>query len=341
MNKAQKDFQRLLSRKVNEDIPLPRFTKKISRKLLNRIKHIQLYAHSYAFFLHFEHTDYNVTDFLNFAHQNGLSGIDISIDDGKVKPLKSMNLSELQEVKEQAKKLNLKIVLEISSTIKSEIQKVVKIAKILDVQYIRVYNNYSGYLSDCIQKCIKDLKYACELAEKYQLYFSIESHEVIKSDELIRIVSEVGSPRLGVLFDFGNMINANEKPLEALKTMSPYIWHTHIKDVRVISEKHGYGHQGVTDGRGDLPQLRMLYDLLMLGDKNPQVKIFSLEQVNGYYALPYRFKGEGKNPKIPKRKPSYTREDRKLSRDQNLLIEKENAIHQIKYIKRLLNQLLR
>jgi len=77
----------------------------------------------------------------------------------------------------------------------------------------------------------------------------------------------------------------------------------------------------------------------MLGDKNPQIIIFALEQANGYYAPPYRFKGEGKNPRIPKREHSSTRGNLQLSLNQNLLIEKENAIHQVRYIKNLLNEL--
>jgi len=237
MGEVQKDFEKLLNQKTKEKITSPKFTKEIARKLLNRINHIQLYAHSYAFTLYFEYGDYNVIDLLNFAHQHNLCGIDIHINDGKEKSLNNKNLSDLNEVKDLAKKLKLKIVLEISSTTKVDLQKVTKIAKILDIQNIRVYNRYGGYLSDSIKKCITDLKYACKIAEKNDLYFVIEAHEVLNSSELVHIVKEVDSHRLRLLFDFGNMINANEKPLAALETMSPYITHVHIKDVRVISKK--------------------------------------------------------------------------------------------------------
>lgn len=337
MSKVQKDFEKLLNDKLGKDIINPIFTKKIASKLLNRINNIQLYAHSYAFTLHFRNAIYDAIDLLNFAHQQNLSGIDIHLAFGEEKSLNKKNLSDLKEVKKLARKLNLKIVLEISSTIKSKIQKVVEIAKILGVQKIRVYNRHDGYLLDSIHKCTVDLKYACKIADKNDLYFVIEAHEVLNSSELVHIVEKIDSPRLRLLFDFGNMINANEKPLQALKIMSPYISHVHIKDVIVISMKNGYAHQGVVDGKGDLPQLRMLYELLMLGGKNPQVKIFALEQVNGYYAPLYRFKGEHKNPRIPKRDPSYTKTDLKLSLNESLRIEKKNAIHQVKYIKKLLN----
>jgi len=203
MSDVQKDFEKLLNRRTNEKLTNPKFTKEIARKLLNRINHIQLYAHSYAFTLHFKNGVYNAINLLNFAHQKNLSGIDIHLDFGKEKSLNNKNLSELKEVKELAKKLNLKIVLEISSTTKYDIQKVVEIAKILDVQNIRVYNRYGGYLLDSIQKCIVDLKSACKIADKNDLYFVIEHHEVLNSSELVHIVKEVDSPRLGLLFDFG------------------------------------------------------------------------------------------------------------------------------------------
>ncbi len=226
MSAVQKDFEKLLN--MDEEISSPKFTKEIAHKLLNRIKHIELHAHSYAFTLHFKHGVYHAVDLLNFAYQHDLSGIDIHIDFGEGRSLNNKNLAELKEVKELAKKLNLKIVLEISSTIKSEIERAIEIAKILDVQYIRVYNRYGGHLSESIHKCIGDLKYACKLAENNDLYLVIEPHEVLKSSELVHIVGEVGSPRLGLLFDFGNMINANEKPFESLKVMSSHMWHGHI-----------------------------------------------------------------------------------------------------------------
>jgi len=271
MSLIQADFEKLLQRKIVDGISTPQFTKKVARKLLDRVKRIQLYAHSYAFVLHFNYGDFHVVDLLNFAHEHGLSGISIHIDFGGKKALGNKNLSELEEINALSKKLSLQIVLEISGTTKSEIDKVVEIAEILNARNIRVYNRHSGHLSEIIQEGINELRYASKIAEENNLYFVVEQHEVLKSNELVHVIREVDSPRIGLLFDFGNMINANERPLSALKTMSPYIRHAHVKDVRIIQKNSGFAQQGVPDGEGDLPQPRMLFDLLMLGDSRPQV----------------------------------------------------------------------
>lgn len=339
MGKAQ-DFEKLLIEKVTEDIPFPQFTIVVARKLRDRIKGIKLYAHSYAFTLHFRYGVYNTIDFLNFASEQGLSGVEINLNYGGEKSLASMSESELKKVKEKAREFGLEILLDISGTERDEIDRVVKVAKILGVQNIRVYNLHGGYVQDCIRDCVADLKYACKIAEQNGLYFAIESHEAMKSHELAYVVKEVNSDRLGILFDFGNMINAYEEPLAALKGMSDHIWWAHIKDVKIESDRDGYAQLGVRDGTGDLPQLRMLYELLMLGDTEPQIKIFALQQVNGYKSPAYRFSDDGENPEIPTREPSYTRENPRLSRNENLHVEKENAIHQVNQIKGLFSALM-
>jgi len=66
------------------------------------------------------------------------------------------------------------------------------------------------------------------------------------------------------------------------------------------------------------------------------------DKIVGYHytnSTAYRFDDEGENPKIAEREPSETLEDPKLSLAENLRIEKDNAIHQVKHIKKLLDEL--
>jgi len=339
MKKRQEGFETLLNEKVTENI-LPRtFTTTTARKLLSRISNLKLYAQSYAFTLHFRYTNFDVKDILAFASKQGLGGIEIHIDYGGKHSIMKKKQSELKEIKEQAEKLGLDIMLDVSSTKKRDIDRVVNIAKRLNVRNIRVYNRHGGKLDECIQNCITDLHYACQKAEEYDLHFAIESHEAMKSHELARIVKEINSPRLGIVFDFANMINADEGILSALKEMSPYIRWAHVKDVTIKRDGQGNAQQGVRDGTGDLPQLRMIYDLLLLGTKKPQVPIFSLQQVNGYNSPAYRFNDEGNNPRIPARNPSFTEDTPDLTYEQQLRIEKNNATHQVRHTRKLLGQL--
>ncbi|MDO6924324.1 hypothetical protein PXY48_19480, partial [Acinetobacter baumannii] len=52
------------------------------------------------------------------------------------------------------------------------------------------------------------------------LSFTIEQHEDLPGHELVTLVNNSWMKNLSILFDFGNMINANEQPLSALEVMS-------------------------------------------------------------------------------------------------------------------------
>jgi len=316
----------------------PKLTKKNAQKLIERINIIKLYSHSYAFILNFQKGDFDVIDLLNFAYENGLNGIDIHIDDGKKNSLRQKSIEELKKVKLRAEKLKLGINLEISSTSKEEVDLIVKIAKILGVKNIRVFICYGGHISEIIKKGIEDLKYISEIARD-GLSFVVEPHEVLKSNELVQIIKKVNSPQIRLLFDFGNMINANENPIDALTVMSPYISQVHMKGVKKVKINGGLGQVGVPQGEGDLPQMRMLLNLLLLGESKPQVKFYALEQEVGYKSPPFRFDNEDENPLIPNREPSVTYLDKNKSVEENLLLERQNAGKQVRYVKNLLKQM--
>lgn len=322
------------------DFKVPAFTKEMAVKLLRRIDNIQLYAHSYSFYLNFNYGDFDVIDLLDFAFSHELAGIDIDIREGNEKGLLNKSREELENIKNYAQELNLKINLEISSTTKSEVDSVVKIAKILGIQNIRVYIRYGGLMSSVIKRGIKDLRYIAQIAEKNDLHFFLESHEVLKSHEMVHIINEVDHDRVSLLFDFGNMISANEKPMEALKVMSPYIKQAHIKGVRINKKGTGFETIGVRQGEGDLPQNEMLLHLLLLGDhEEHQVKFFGLQQEVGYYSPPYRFDDEDHDPVTPNREPSRTPLDGSEILKNQLITEKRNAYNQVHYVRKILTQL--
>lgn len=336
----QKYFLDLLKENgANTDVLSPKLTKKVAQKLIERIRLIKLYAHSYAFALNFEYGGFDVVDLLNFAYEEGLDGIDMHIDYGKDQSLRQKSQKELKKIKVHAKKLGLGINLEISSTCKEEVDCAVKIAKILSAKNIRVYIRYGGHVSEIIKKGIQDLEHISKVAEKNDLQFVLEPHEVLKSQEVVEIIKKVNSPRLGLLFDFGNMITANENPLDALRIMSPYIHQVHMKGVKKIRIKGGDEQIGVPQGEGDLPQIRMLFNLLLLGESESQVKFYGLEQEVGYHSPPFRFDDEDKDPLIPDRGPSNTSLDKKRHIKEELLLEKQNACKQIQYVRNLLEQL--
>ena len=63
------------------------------------------------------------------------------------------------------------------------------------------------------------------------------------------LVKESEMESLSLLFDFANMINANEHPIDALKTMAPHITQVHIKDALIVKEPGGLGHKACISGQ--------------------------------------------------------------------------------------------
>lgn len=308
--------------------------------LMERVERIQLHAHSYAFYLNLQHGAFNIFDLCVFASKNNLEGVNLHIDAGKEKSISNYTPKELKKLRKYLESHHLNINLEASSTSKKVIERAVRLAISLGAKNIRVYDRYKGRLSDIMRKCIKRMTQVSRIAEKHDLHFVIEPHEVLKSDELVQIIETVQSERVNLLFDFGNMLSTAEQPLEALEIMSAYIRQAHLKGACIAEVgEHGYAQVGVRQGEDHLPHQLMLYKLLMLGEKKPQVGAFSLEQQVGYYAPPYRFEKEASDPMIPKRKPSKTGLCQSMSLDENLSAELNNASDQVLFVNKTLESL--
>jgi len=289
--------------------------------LIERIPKARFFAHTYAFTLNLDHGNLSLWDFMQYAVKHKLSGMKIHIS-----YLEKFSLDELNEYKKKAKENNLEIHIELSNTEKEYIDKAVAMALILECKHIRLYQRYSGRISEIIQKTIDDLKYAAQVAQQKDLYFALEQHEVEKSTEMVHIIQQVNSDRVCLLFDFGNMVNANEDPMEALKIQAPYIKHVHLKDLIICkSKENGTGQIGVPSGQGSIDQFTMMYHLLMLGDDEPQVIAFGLEEQNWFKSPAYRFPDEEQDPFIPPRVPSDTEFPEGISREFAFLIERDYA----------------
>ena len=309
-------------------------------KLIERANRIELHAHTYAFYLNMQHGTFDIFDLCAFASENKLQGVSIHIDAGNDKSISNYSPQQLLKLRHYLESHNLNINIEASSTSKKVISRSVHLANSLGSKNIRVYDRYQGQLSDIIQKCIKRMKDVAQIAEKHDLHFVVEPHEVLKSAELVYIIEAVKSHRVNLLFDFGNMLSTAEKPLEALETMHPYIKQVHLKGANIAAVgQNGFAQIGVRQGDDDLPHELMLFKLLMLGESRPQVGVFSLEQQVGYYAPPYRFKNEPSDPVIPKRKPSKTELCPKLTLGENLDLELQNAYHQVAFVNKTLEAL--
>jgi len=69
---------------------------------------------------------------------------------------------------------------------------------------------------------------------------------VERTDELLRLIEEVGHPRLGANLDIGHVVVAGEDVRQAIRALAPRIWNVHLEDIR------GGKHYHLPPGEGDL-----------------------------------------------------------------------------------------
>lgn len=320
---------------------IPELTPMLASKLIERIDTIPLFAHAYSLLGNFTYGTLRPRDLLVYAYEHELSGIAIHLLDGEERGLGQMTDPELHDFANQARKLNLSVHLEISSTVPADVDEVVRIALILGVQHIRVYSRYEGFLSEVLGRVDEDLEYLAELADTHQLDFYFEQHEELKSAEIAAALQRLNHPRVHALFDLGNMVNACERPMDALRELAPHIRQVHLKGIKIIPEGTGFGHRGVLQGSADddLPGQRMLFELLMLGEDGHQLIAFALEQENHYRAPAFRLSDEDPDPFIPYRDMSTTDLPEGLSLAEMLVQEPQWALNQLTHIRSVLAQL--
>ncbi|NND89635.1 MAG: hypothetical protein HKN42_02130 [Granulosicoccus sp.] len=308
---------------------------------MQRIDAIPLFIHAYTFHLNLRFGRMDAFDLLDFADRRNLHGIKVHIDDGEERSLRTMTRPERLRFGQRARDLGLAVHVEVSSTDLPTLSETVEIAHDTGAQSLRSYPRYEGPVSEVIRRTIDDLKRLPGLDSTDSLLFTLEQHEDLKSHELVYILDQAKVPRLSLLFDFGNMINAFELPDHALDVMASHITEVHIKDVRIVEDRGGRGHLACRSGEGDINFPRLLFRLLLLGKDRAQVTAFALEEEVGLFAPAFRFPDEGKDPFIPYRSPSETEIQQGQSLQDLLQQERADADRQILYVRAVLEKMHR
>jgi hypothetical protein len=236
---------------------------------------------------------------------------------------------------ELAESLGLEVHIETSATDEATLRAAIAVARETGATSVRCYPRYAGRVSQIIAQTIRDLRLLPQLDPEGRLNFLLEQHEDLKAQELVEILEAVQNPRLTLLFDFVNMINAFETPEAALATMAPYVTDVHIKDAKIVPDRGGFAHRACRSGEGDVDFTGLLTTLLLLGDP-PQVRAFGCEEENEMFAPAYRFPTDQPDPFIPARDASTTLITAGEDLQARLDREMAEAVAQITYVRQVL-----
>lgn len=124
------------------------------------------------------------------------------------------------------------------------LEKLCKMANILDCKYIRIFSFYipkDKNPEDYKDEVIKNLKIFASIAEKYNVILLHENEKDIYGDiasRCLTIFKEVGSDNFKGIFDFANFVQCKEDTKECYKLLKDYIEYYHIKDANQADKEN-------------------------------------------------------------------------------------------------------
>lgn len=304
-------------------------------RLIPRIQGVRLFAHAYAWHLNFRLGSATPIDLLRFADQQRMAGVKIHVEDGEARSL--LHAPDTRAgFGALAQSLGLEVHIETSATDEATLHAAIEVARDTGATSVRCYPRHAGPVSQVMAQTIADLRRLTVLDPKGSLDFLLEQHEDLTSRELVAILQAVDNPRLTLLYDFANMINAFETPEAALARMAPHVTDVHVKDAVILADRDGFAHRACRTGEGDIDIKGLLTRLLLLGE-TPQVRAFGCEEENGMFAPAYRFASDPPDPVIPMRAASTTLLAPGEDLDTRLGQERHEATAQIATIRRILS----
>jgi sugar phosphate isomerase/epimerase len=336
----QTRFENFLGGEAAGGSPIPQLDAALGRKLLERIDRLRWHLNRYSLELNFLHGALGVDAFLSFARDSGFDGAQLHITrSGPKVGLTAESDQYLADLAEQGGTRKLELVLDISTIRREDVNDASRVARALGVDRIRCYSSSGGTIKEIIQTTIEELKYAAELGSRSNICFLFEQHERLTGSEILEILDNVGADRsIGVLFDYANPIPADRHPLEDLYEMRKVIRGAHSKDVIVLPEARGQRCIGVRFGEGDLDLPKIYFDLLMLGDDEPQLEFIAVQNVVGYLAPAGRLSDEASDRVFELKTASRT-PMAPIEQEQRLARERQDVRHHLDAAKLLVNRL--
>lgn len=125
----------------------------------------------------------------------------------------------------------------------------------------RRYENFQTL--EAFKAFAKNSMTALALAEpivrKHRIKLAVENHKDWRAPELFDIMKKVDSEWVGVNIDFGNNVALIEDPMEVVRTLAPYVFSTHVKDMGVKNYPDGFLLSEVPLGEGII-DLKQMFD---------------------------------------------------------------------------------
>lgn len=189
--------------------------------------------------------------------------------------IKVYTKNDLQRLHDMSKDLGMIVEIGLKKLDEENLLRHIEIALLIGATFIRAVSHDHDNLSQQEQERViaavtKILKQWAPRLDDHGLSLGLENHFDIATRDLVRIVKDVGSPRIGLVFDSTNSLGFLEMPENTLKCMIDFIVSVHLKDYVIQKGEAGYEILGTVLGEGSL-NISAVFSLL--GDKAPHIPI--------------------------------------------------------------------
>ncbi len=199
--------------------------------------------------------EYTVLEALQLFHDIGLDGAEIVVQDGYRSGLPTeCTKEELEQVKEKAKSLGLRIIAltpynshfnsldeDMRQKEMESLRKVIGYAKYLGAEYIRIYaGNYVASDTDPdgkkLERLIASMKELGDDAAKEGITLVMENHfntMTVSAAQSIQAAEAINHPNVGILYDQANLaFTLQEDYQTAIQLQTKKVNYVHVKDLK-------------------------------------------------------------------------------------------------------------
>jgi L-ribulose-5-phosphate 3-epimerase len=201
---------------------------------------------------------YSLAEALDLFADSGLDGAEIIWQNGYKSGIPEDDNGEVRlAVKQQARKLDLRIgcltpyVTELNSPDEStrlrdiaRIQTAIQVASDLECPRMRIYAGTlvaATPVSEIAPRwsyLVDSLARLGSIASSHGVVLCVENHfstMTVSANDTLRLVAEVDSPGVGILYDQANLAFTHREDFEeAIRLQAPWIRHVHVKDLEFI-----------------------------------------------------------------------------------------------------------
>ena len=195
----------------------------------------------------------NVFSFVEKAYQMGYRRIQLCENLN----FRAYSKNDLQRLRDMSKDLDMTVEIGLKKLDEENLSRHVDIALLVGATFIRAVSHDHDNLSQqemesVVADVTKLLKKWAPRIEDSGLSLGLENHFDLVTKDLVRIVSEVASAGIGLVYDTTNSLGFLESPENTLKTMLEFVLSVHLKDYTIQKGEAGYEILGTVLGEGSL-----------------------------------------------------------------------------------------